>query len=277
MAEGFLLRRLAGNPDLRSRFISALVIAAVALVPLLLGGVAIALFVAGASGVMAWEYRRITQSGADGLAPTLYAFPVAAVVCVGAALPLSAVTAAVLGAAGAVVVFDKAAGRDWRWGGAGVLILGAAGAAFVALRGLEPWGLPVVIWLAAVVIATDVGAYAAGRAFGGPKLWPRVSPKKTWAGLGGGVLAATLVGGVFALATPDTTLARVCGLSALLALVAQGGDLAESAVKRHFGVKDASALIPGHGGALDRLDGFIAATLAVAVATWVHGKPVFLP
>jgi phosphatidate cytidylyltransferase len=127
-----------------------------------------------------------------------------------------------------------------------------------------------------VVVATDVGAYAVGRAVGGPKLWPRVSPKKTWAGLAGGVGCAVAAGGLFSWATTGTNADLVCLVSAVAALVAQGGDLAESGVKRRFGVKDAGTLIPGHGGALDRLDGFLAATLAVAVSTYLHGKPVFL-
>jgi phosphatidate cytidylyltransferase len=277
MADGFLRRRLANNPDLGPRLFSAFVIAPVALVPVLMGGLAMALFAGLISGVMAREFRLITQPGVTPSASVAYAMPVAAVAALGGAAPVAVVAAVLLAAAAAICALDRARGQDWRWGGAGLVTLGAAGAAFAALRAMEPAGLSVVLWIAAVVIATDVGAYAAGRAIGGPKLWPRVSPKKTWAGLGGGVLAATLVSAVFAMATTGTSLGQVCAVSALLALVAQGGDLAESAVKRHFGVKDASALIPGHGGALDRLDGFIAATLVVAVATWAHGKPVFLP
>ena len=276
MAEGFLRRRLANNPDLASRSLSALVIILVSAPLLLLGGWAMALFAALATGRMAWEFRRITTPGASGRAALLFASPVAAATVAGDAAPTLWLGGALLAASVAVALLDRAAGRDWRWGCAGLAVIGAAGAAFVALRAREGEGLLVILWIVAVVVATDVGAYAVGRRIGGPKLWPKVSPKKTWAGLAGGVLAAVLVGAVFSGATSGTVLAQVCTVSALMALVAQGGDLAESAVKRRFGVKDASALIPGHGGALDRLDGFLAATLAVAVTTWVHGKPIFL-
>lgn len=271
-------QRLAGNPDLLPRVRSALVIAGISAFPILLGGPLMALFAALACGAMAWEYRTVTTRADPALAGQALAYatvPVAAValmpvVPLWASLGLVAVAALGFGAV------DHRAGRSWRWSVPGLLVIGFACVAFVALRAMEPFGLMTALWIIAVVVATDVGAYAVGRAVGGPKLWPRISPKKTWAGLGGGIAAAVLAGGLFSWATTGTNADLVCLVSALAALVAQGGDLGESAVKRRFGVKDAGRLIPGHGGALDRLDGFVAATLAVAVSTFLHGKPVFL-
>jgi len=114
-----------------------------------------------------------------------------------------------------------------------------------------------------------------GRTVGGPKLWPRVSPKKTWSGLIGGVAAAGIVGLVtsWLLANEHAVALIVSGF--VVAVVSQAGDLAESSVKRRFGVKDAGTLIPGHGGVLDRVDGLITAAPAVAIAVWLIGGEVF--
>jgi phosphatidate cytidylyltransferase len=274
----FLHERLERNPDLGPRIVSGAVIALIAAIPILLGGPLIALLAALAGGAMAWEFRQIHTHKADGpsLQNVLYAAtPVLAVALLTIA-PLWAAVLLVVIAAPLHGLADHFQGRSWRWSMPGLLVIGLASLAFPALRAMEPFGLITVLWIVAVVVSTDIGAYAFGRALGGPKLWPRVSPKKTWAGLLGGMLCAVLAGAVFAAATTDTNLVLVCMVSAVAALVAQGGDLCESAVKRHFGVKDAGTLIPGHGGVLDRLDGFVAATLAVAVSTYIHGRPVFL-
>lgn len=131
-------------------------------------------------------------------------------------------------------------------------------------------GLATVLWAAASVVATDVGAYFVGRNVGGPKMAPRLSPKKTWSGLIGGMLSAAIVGAVTALIVGAAwELLAVC--SAILALIAQGGDLIESALKRHFNIKDASRLIPGHGGFLDRFDGYLTAMPATALMSAISG------
>lgn len=162
-----------------------------------------------------------------------------------------------------------------------VLVLGVAyiliaGIAFVWLRDQEPYGFLSILWAVMVVTGTDVGGYFAGRIIGGPKLWPAVSPKKTWAGLGGGVALAFVIGGLFSWATTGTYFYQVCIVSMIAAVVSQGGDLAESALKRHFAVKDASSLIPGHGGVLDRLDGHMAAVLVAAAVTAWRDQAVFI-
>jgi phosphatidate cytidylyltransferase len=139
------------------------------------------------------------------------------------------------------------------WGWAGVAYVTATCLSFIVLRNES---LTLMIYLLAVVWATDIGAYFAGRQIGGPKLAPRLSPKKTWAGLFGGMLSAVTVGGIlsFFFAFP-THIFQAAVLGAALAVVAQIGDLFESWMKREAGMKDSSALIPGHGGILDRVDG----------------------
>jgi phosphatidate cytidylyltransferase len=121
------------------------------------------------------------------------------------------------------------------------------------------------MFLFAVVWATDILAYFTGRAFGGPLLWARVSPKKTWSGALGGLIGAGAAGIAVAYGSGIGNLAAIATLALLLSVLSQAGDLFESAVKRRFAAKDASGLIPGHGGVMDRLDGFMVAALAAAV------------
>ncbi len=125
-------------------------------------------------------------------------------------------------------------------------------------------GIELLAWILALVIATDTGAYAAGRSIGGPKLAPTISPNKTWAGLLGGMVSAAIVGLVAALWLGLAMPWKLMILSAGLAVIEQVGDLAESAFKRRFGMKDSSHIIPGHGGVLDRVDGLLAVSVAVA-------------
>lgn len=166
------------------------------------------------------------------------------------------------------------------WLSLGVLYAGVPAIAAVALRGPDTLtfastGAVAVIFVLAVVWATDTAAYFSGRLIGGPKLAPRFSPKKTWSGAIGGALAGVIAGCVVA-ALAGIGIGIVLALVALLlSVVGQMGDLAESAMKRHFGVKDSGVLIPGHGGIMDRVDGLVAA-LAVAIAiglgrNWLAG------
>ena len=131
------------------------------------------------------------------------------------------------------------------------------------LRSDQESGFDALIFVLLVVWATDIGGYFAGRSIGGPKLWPSVSPNKTWAGAIGGFAASLLIAGGFAAFSLGRAL-PLLGLGALLSVTGQLGDLFESAVKRHFGVKDSSHLIPGHGGLMDRLDSLVAVFVVAA-------------
>ncbi len=164
------------------------------------------------------------------------------------------------------------------WAALGVLGVALPAAALVWLRADPVAGRATVLWLICVVWAADTAAYVAGRAIGGPRLAPTISPGKTWAGLAGAVVFSVVVGAAAGwLYAPDRLpFIMVLGvLSAALAIVAQAGDLAESKLKRHFGVKDSGRLIPGHGGALDRIDGMLAAALAIALLQIVAGGSPF--
>jgi phosphatidate cytidylyltransferase len=156
------------------------------------------------------------------------------------------------------------------WAAAGFFYASAAEVASVLVRIDQVWGFVALILILLVVWVTDIGGYFAGRGIGGPKLWPRVSPKKTWAGALGGFAASLVVAAGFAgfgLGKAGPLLL----LSAILSIASQLGDLFESAVKRRFGVKDSSHVIPGHGGLMDRLDGFVAAIVLAAILGFLRG------
>lgn len=143
----------------------------------------------------------------------------------------------------------------------GLAYTGTASIALLFLRE-QPHGFGLALWTLGLVWATDIGAYFAGRAIGGPRLAPTISPNKTWAGLIGGVAAAIVVGGVVAYLAQLPAIAFF--LAVPLAVIAQGGDLLESAMKRRAGVKDSGRILPGHGGVLDRLDGALPVLIIVA-------------
>jgi phosphatidate cytidylyltransferase len=157
-----------------------------------------------------------------------------------------------------------------RWTATGFGYAAAAEVASILVRLDQAWGFVGLMLILLVVWVTDMGGYFAGRGIGGPKLWPRVSPKKTWAGAVGGFVASLAVATGFA-ANGLGKIGPVLLLGATLSIASQLGDLFESAVKRRFGVKDSSHIIPGHGGLLDRLDGFVAAIVLAAIFGFLRG------
>lgn len=158
--------------------------------------------------------------------------------------------------------------RDWAV--AGFCYAALAEVAAILVRHDAVNGFAAIVLVLLIVWVTDSGGYFAGRGIGGPKLWPRVSPKKTWAGAIGGLVASLAVAGGFAAANLGK-MGPLLVLAAFLSVISQLGDLFESAVKRRFGVKDSSQIIPGHGGLLDRLDGFVAAIAAAAILGFLRG------
>jgi phosphatidate cytidylyltransferase len=226
------------------------------------------LFVGTGTAILAWEWSRLTGEGRFG---TIGAALVLAAVAVAFLAALGRPDLALIGAALAGAVVYLLALRGGRsqplWTAAGPLYIGLPAIALIWLRGYDDPGRMLILWLLLTVWATDIGAFFAGRMIGGPLLAPRISPKKTWAGLIGAIASAGIVGalaGTVCREAPPTALLAACG--AALAIVAQAGDLGESWVKRRFGAKDSSRLIPGHGGLFDRVDGLIAA--AVVLALW---------
>nr|WP_283842550.1 phosphatidate cytidylyltransferase [Bradyrhizobium sp. G127] len=189
-----------------------------------------------------------------------------------AGLPMVAgrtdVAVAILVAGTAVVAIFASKQRLWVAGG--MVYAAAAVIASILVRLDAEAGFLALMFVLLVVWVTDIGGYFAGRGIGGPKLWPRVSPKKTWAGAIGGLVLSLAVAAAFALLGYGRMLPLLL-LGTMLSVVSQLGDLFESAIKRQFGVKDSSHIIPGHGGLMDRLDGFVAAIVFAAFIGFLRG------
>jgi phosphatidate cytidylyltransferase len=255
------------------RIVSALVLAPLPVAAIWFGWPWLPLLTGLAAAVMAWEWGRLCRGGHFGqtgimlVAVVLAAVAAAALASTGLALGTT-----LLGAG--LVLWAARCTRDVEphWTAFGVLWVALPCICLLWLARDGPTGRATLLWLLAVVWATDIGAYAVGRTFGGPRLAPRWSPRKTWAGLAGGTVCAALTGWATAIwlgISPGLPLAVV---SAGLAIVGQFGDLAESVAKRRFGVKDSSGLIPGHGGLLDRLDGLLAVVSVAALLTVIGGR-----
>ncbi|MCB1526431.1 MAG: phosphatidate cytidylyltransferase [Hyphomicrobiaceae bacterium] len=251
------------SSDLKPRLVAGVVMSAVSLALAYAGPRPFALLVIGVALVMCWEWGRVIRSEDFGPALFVHAGAVLVAGVLGAmGMPIFGVLALVIGVA---LLLAFPFGPRRMMSAAGVGYVGLPTVAMLWLRGDEPYGFLAVLFIFLVVWGSDIGAFAAGRGIGGPKLWPRVSPNKTWAGLLGG-LTAGLVGGIlFALFVPNASSFALGATGLALALVAQLGDLAESALKRRFGIKDSSSLIPGHGGVMDRADSTVAVSLAVSI------------
>ena len=260
------------GPDLKPRVAAAAVMGGLALASAWIGGFIFVVFWWLASIVVLWEWQRLV--GGPRLAER-----VALGALIIAIIALFALHNSVLGAIAGLVIGAGAVGwlarpRDGPWAATGALYAGALVASVVLLRMSPSYGLAAILWLFAVVWGADIAAYFAGRLIGGPRLWPSVSPGKTWAGAIVGALAGALLGLMLALWTNRPMALFWLGLAT--AIVSELGDLFESALKRRFGVKDSSGLIPGHGGLMDRLDAFVAASLFAAVVAGLNSRGSFI-
>ncbi|WP_300065977.1 phosphatidate cytidylyltransferase [uncultured Ruegeria sp.] len=248
--------------DLTTRVLSAIVLVAIGSVEVWLGGIWFETFIAAACGLMTWELVRMIEPQRAGVAVQLGILTGVAVILSYHLPPLYKVPfllAPALVGAGQVSQSRGLYAVFAIW-------IAAAGLGFISIR--ENMGFGWMIWLITVVVATDVAGYFVGKAVGGPKFWPKVSPKKTWSGTAGGWVAAAIVGIVFA-QYGGFGVAFVL-ISVLASMASQAGDIVESAAKRKFGVKDSSNLIPGHGGFLDRFDGMMGASLFVLIAGLIY-------
>lgn len=258
------------DPDLLRRIMSAAVLVPVAVFVAWMGGWAFSIFWLLAAVAVLREWNRLVQNEQS---PVLFAAEIAVLAAAVVAVHLArnpAVAAFAL-AVGVALTFVMAPTGQRRWSATGVLYAAAVVTGPVILRDDPVFGFAAILWLFAVVWGADVAAYFAGRTFGGPKLWPRLSPKKTWSGFVGGLCAGVGLGLCIASVVgvpPSVGLALVSGA---IAATSQAGDLFESFVKRRFDAKDAGTLIPGHGGVMDRLDGFLVAGIAAALFGLARG------
>jgi phosphatidate cytidylyltransferase len=250
--------------DFSTRLVSGIAMAAIAAAALAAGPAAFNALVFLLALVLSWEWGRLVHGRGAEIVTAVHVGAAALAVGLAAlgfvglgllALPIGAILAMLL-----------SLGRHSLFAALGVFYAGLPAVILIWLRSDPTYGLRAAVFVILVVIAADTGAFLAGRGLGGPKLWPGVSPNKTWAGLFGGVLAGGITGALMASAVPGSSALRLGATAAVLAFLAQMGDLMESAIKRRFGAKDTSALIPGHGGIMDRLDGLVIAATAAGLA-----------
>ncbi|MBF9029904.1 phosphatidate cytidylyltransferase [Rhodobacterales bacterium HKCCE3408] len=258
--------------DLAVRLTTGVALAVAGFGAIWAGGWAFLALTALAVGVMHWELGRL-----GGLSSTnvVIVAPAAALSIAGALLVAGGAASVAFLALPALLSLGVAATvqPDAR-ASIPVLVAGSLAimlAGYVALILRDGGGVIWMLWLILSVVVTDICGYFAGRLIGGPKFWPRVSPKKTWSGIVAGWIGAGIVGALFM--APTGTREGLIAVSVLVSMASQLGDISESALKRRAGVKDSSRLLPGHGGLLDRLDGVLGATLILGLVALVTNYP----
>lgn len=251
------------SSNLKLRLIYGSLLAAVAFGLAYAGPLPFAALILVCALVISWEWGRLVRGQPFDLGYFIHAFAVAvAIILAGAGYATLGMAALVIAA---ITLTPLYFGRSAGLSALGVFYVGVPAISLLWMRSDEPFGFMAVLFIFAVVWSSDTAAYAAGRTIGGPKLWPAVSPNKTWAGFLGALSAGAISGIVFAALVPQADSVRLVLLGIALAFIAQAGDLAESALKRHFHLKDASDLIPGHGGFMDRMDSIVAVAIAAGL------------
>jgi len=250
-----------GSRNLLVRVVAALVLAPAAVGIAYAGGALWTLLVTLAAAGLYVEWLMIVGTAGE---RRVVASGLAALLIAGLCLAIGRIDASLFALVVGLAAVALLSPQRRIWNAAGFFYAAAAEVASILVRLDQTWGFVALILILLVVWGTDIGGYFAGRGIGGPKLWPRVSPKKTWAGAIGGFAASLAIAGGFAAFGFGKT-GPLLILGAILSIVSQFGDLFESAVKRRFGVKDSSQIIPGHGGLMDRLDGFVAAVVLAAI------------
>jgi phosphatidate cytidylyltransferase len=253
--------------DFTTRLLWGVVMGLVAALFTASGMIAFSVLVVAVTLLLSWEWGRLVHGREADVVVAIHVGTAAV------ATVLSAIGFVGLGLLtlliGAILALLLSLGRNGLYSALGVFYAGLPAISLIWLRSDPVLGLNAVIFVILAVVVSDTAGFLIGRLVGGPKLWPRVSPNKTWSGSVGAVVATAVVAAMFWLAVPGGSAARLAAAGAVLSIVAQVGDLAESALKRRFGAKDSSTLIPGHGGVMDRVDGLVAAAAAVALAAFV--------
>lgn len=257
--------------DLATRTVSGVTLAVTAFAVTYWGGMAFSLFFGLVAILIYKEWVNIVGEAPYGIPALLgYGSILASLVCTWFGAWQAALIIPII--ASLFLVFAKCSYPFARWCASGVLYSAIFGVSVLLLRQDAQYGFEAIIVLFAIVWGTDVAAYFAGKSIGGPKLWPRVSPKKTWSGSLGGLVVGTAFALFVAWMLGVDPTVKLAVMLVLLSIASQIGDLAESHMKRLFDVKDSSNLIPGHGGVMDRVDGLVVAVVAAAALGVVFGE-----
>lgn len=245
------------NQELRLRIQSGIVMAIVVLLATWLGGFAFRLMAVAISLLVFYEWSTMTRLREENAAGFAFGWFSQFILAIAILLGFMETAAALLLAFVLLsTVYTSSRKLSW-WLAGGIVYAGLTGLSLSAIRGSETGGLKAMLIIFAVVWGTDILAYFVGRAMGGPKLAPSISPGKTWSGAIGGTLAAIIFGSVAVHWAGGSINVGLILLLLVLSALSQIGDLFESYIKRRFGVKDSGKLIPGHGGVMDRVDGLV--------------------
>lgn len=252
--------------DLGQRLVSALILAAIVLTITYVGALPFALLIALGGGILCWEWAKIVRK--TDFDEMLVVHVISVLVSCGLVYREHYSVALLVLLIGPAVKFLQSRDKEAIELGAsllGVPYIGLPVIAMIWLRSDAGYGFELIIYLYVIVWSVDIFAYLSGRSFGGPKLAPRISPKKTWSGFIGGVSAGMVAGVLFSQYLGNDKLLPVALMALAIGIFSQMGDLFESVFKRYYNVKDASNLIPGHGGLFDRVDGLLFAALLAAL------------
>lgn len=258
--------------NLQQRVVSGVVLAAIVLALTYVGGLPFRLLCAAIAAAMFYEWSAMSVDARNAGARVVAGAGLAAVLMALVGGLSAAAILAILGAAVIIALLHGFFVRSGYWSAAGLAYAGLSGLSLAMLRGDGREGLTAILFLFAVVWATDILAYFVGRTVGGPKLAPAISPGKTWSGAIGGAVAGVTAGGALAHAAGLGAIGGLVLVALLLSVAGQIGDLFESWVKRRHHVKDSGSLIPGHGGVMDRVDGLVVAALALYLIGGLAGE-----
>lgn len=259
-----------GMSNLQVRIVSSVVMAAIVLALTWFGGLPFRLLCALIAGAVFYEWTRMSRpvpAAGIGLLPEVLMLVFVGALIAG--LPARMLLLLVAAIAVAASLAASARGGTARWEASGIAYAALSGFSLALLRDGDRSGLVAILFLFSVVWATDIFAYFVGRAAGGPKLAPAISPGKTQSGALGGAAGGVIAGLLLAAAAGAGNLAWLGFVALVLSVVSQAGDLFESWIKRRHGRKDSSHIIPGHGGVMDRVDGLVAAAFALYVIGWI--------
>jgi phosphatidate cytidylyltransferase len=251
--------------NLQLRVVSSVVLIVAVVALTFVGGLPFRLFAAALAAAVFYEWCAMSATGSDGRHRLVAAALLGAVLVALVAGYSAPAVLALLAVSCVAAAVDGRLGGQGFWIASGLAYAGLSGLSLAFLRGDDHAGLTAILFLYAVVWATDICAYFVGRSLGGPKLAPKISPGKTQSGALGGVVGGVVAGLALAVSMGVDNLPVLALVALLLSIVSQAGDLAESWVKRRHGVKDSGNLIPGHGGVMDRVDGLVAAAFALYV------------